>query len=563
MQGQDTTEQVAGREYTVWSRAAATQLVYDFEQERVRRGVSQRAFARERGVPRTTLQSWLGHKASLDADPVLVAFFAHPVGLAFLHRQVLLLHLVFCQAGPCGVDRLCTYLRLSGLDQFVASSHGEQQDVASVMRTEILAYEQAQRAEQAPGMRRREIAVAADETFHPELCLVGIEPDSNFILVQEYAEKRDGQTWAAVMREATADLAVDIVVGAADEGAGLARWIEQLLGIPKAPDVLHVQRELWQALGLPLADSLAEPAEAIAAPQRRLADWQARKARHDAGERPVGRPPDHDRYIAEAELDLAEAEAYDEAARRRADGAKAAIRSLSTAYHPVDLATGELRSADKIQADFDQAVAVLDTAADELDLSEKRRKSVAKAKRVLPKMIALVSFFFTHLSGRLQALGVSDEVAALVRETLIPAFYLQQVARRRCSAAERDRRLELSRELMARAHAAGSAFAILPVELQQQLERLADDCAALFVRATSCVEGCNGQLALLHHGLRRLDNQRLAVLRTLHNYFIRRADGTTAAQRFFEAPHDDLVEWLLDRMDLPAWPRCRPNQEAA
>lgn len=563
MHAEDTTDQCTGRRYTVWGRREATQLVYDFEQERARRGVSQRAFAREHGVSRTTLQHWLERKATLDVNAELAGFMTSPVGLAFLHRQVAMLHLVFCQAGPCGVDRLCTYLQLSGLGQFVASSHGEQHEVATAMRAEILAYEQAQRAKQAPGMRRREIAVAVDETFHPEPCLVGIEVDSNFMVAGQYAETRDAKTWAVVMGEATADLAVDIVVAAADEGAGLARWIEQLLGIQKAPDVMHAQQDLWRALSLPLADSLVEPAAAIKAPKQCLAAWQSRKARHDAGDRPVGRPPDHDRYIAQAALDLAEAEAYDEAARRQAEAAKDAIRSLSTAYHPVDLQTGELRTAATIQADFDQAVATLDQTVKALDLSAKRRDMVAKAKRVLPKMIALVSFFFSHVRSRLAALGVSEAVAAVVLETLVPAFYLQQVAPRRCSAAERDRRLALHHTLLARARAPGSAFATLPAELQKRLELLADDCAALFVRATACVEGCNGQLALLHHGLRRLDNQRLAVFRTLHNYFIRRRDGTTAAERFFEAPHDDLVDWLLDRVNVPAMPRRRRSQEAA
>ncbi len=210
-----------------------------------------------------------------------------------------------------------------------------------------------------------------------------------------------------------------------------------------------------------------------------------------------------------------------------------------------------------------QWVATLDQTVKALDLSAKRRDMVAKAKRVLPKMIALVSFFFSHVRSRLAALGVSEAVAAVVLETLVPAFYLQQVAPRRCSAAERDRRLALHHTLLARARAPGSAFATLPAELQKRLELLADDCAALFVRATACVEGCNGQLALLHHGLRRLDNQRLAVFRTLHNYFIRRRDGTTAAERFFEAPHDDLVDWLLDRVNVPAMPRRRRSQEAA
>lgn len=563
MHAQDITDSGVGRDYTVWDRRDAAQLVFDFERERAQRGVSQRAFARERGVPRTTLQHWLERKATLDADAELADFLESPVGLAFLHRLVLLLHLVFCQAGPCGVDRLCTFLRLSGLSAFVASSHGSQQAVATSMRSEILAYEQAQRCKQAPGMRPREIAVAADETFHPEVCLVGIEPDSNFILMLEYVEKRDAETWAEVMRAATDDLPVDIVVAAADEGGALARWIENLLGIQKAPDVMHVLQELWRALSLTLADCLVKPAEAIAAPKHRLACWKERKARHDAGDRPVGRPPDYDRYIREAELDLAEAEAYDEAARRLVEETEEAIRSLSTGYHPVDVETGQLRTAEQIACEFDQAVATIDATVETLGLTGKQREKVAKAKRVLPKMIALVAFFYRHLRQRLEGLGVSEEVVEFVLQTLVPAFYLEQIARRRCTADERDRRLALSRELLATAHTRGSAFAKLPGELRSQIERLANDCAALFVRATACVEGFNGQLALLHHGFKRLDNQRLAVLRTLHNYFSRRADGTTAAERFYESSHDDLVEWLLDHMEVPARPRRSRNQEAA
>lgn len=354
MHAQDITNQGAGRDYTVWDRRDSTRLVYEFEWERARLGTSQRSFAQEHGVPRTTLQHWLERKATLDCEAELVAFLESPVGLAFLHRQVLLLHLVFCQAGPCGVDRLCTYLRLSGLDPFVASSHGEQHAVATDMRSEILAYEQAQRAKQAPGMRRRDIAMAADETFHPEICLVGIEPDSNFILVLQYVEKRE-----------------------------------------------------------------------------------------------------------------------------------AAIRSLSTAYHPFDLQTGRLRTADTIAAEFDQAVATIDETVETLRLSGNRREKVNKAKRVLPKMIALVAFFYSHLRRRLTGLGVSEAVVEIVLQTLVPAFYLEQVARRRCSAAERDRRLALSRDLLARARDRGSAFAALPGEIQSHIELLANDCAALFVRATA------------------------------------------------------------------------------
>jgi hypothetical protein len=52
----------------------------------------------------------------------------------------------------------------------------------------------------------------------------------------------------------------------------------------------------------------------------------------------------------------------------------------------------------------------------------------------------------------------------------------------------------------------------------------------------------------------RLSDRKLAVLTTIHNYFLRRAEGTTAAERFFGSKPQDLFEWILDRIDLPARP---------
>ncbi len=41
----------------------------------------------------------------------------------------------------------------------------------------------------------------------------------------------------------------------------------------------------------------------------------------------------------------------------------------------------------------------------------------------------------------------------------------------------------------------------------------------------------------------------------MHNFYIKRPDGTTAAERFFEAKPKDIFEWIVDRIELPARPR--------
>jgi len=89
---------------------------------------------------------------------------------------------------------------------------------------------------------------------------------------------------------------------------------------------------------------------------------------------------------------------------------------------------------------------------------------------------------------------------------------------------------------------------------------VAQECAELFQRSSSCVEGRNGQLALRHHSLHRLRDQKLEALTTVHNYFVRRSDGTTAAERFFGAKPGNLFEWILERVDLPGWPAQKRSE---
>jgi len=87
------------------------------------------------------------------------------------------------------------------------------------------------------------------------------------------------------------------------------------------------------------------------------------------------------------------------------------------------------------------------------------------------------------------------------------------------------------------------------------LEKAAEECAQIFQRSSSCVEGRNAQLSLRHHGIHRLSNQCLKAQTIVHNYYTRNRDGTTPAERFFNSKHTDLFEWLLEKMDCPARPR--------
>ena len=90
---------------------------------------------------------------------------------------------------------------------------------------------------------------------------------------------------------------------------------------------------------------------------------------------------------------------------------------------------------------------------------------------------------------------------------------------------------------------------------------MAETSALLFVRASSMVEGRNGQLALYHHRLHPLTPALLKALTVLHNFALKRPDGTTAAERFFGQKHEDLFAHLVAVMAEPKRPRRRRKKE--
>jgi Family of unknown function (DUF6399) len=139
--------------------------------------------------------------------------------------------------------------------------------------------------------------------------------------------------------------------------------------------------------------------------------------------------------------------------------------------------------------------------------------------------------------------------------------YWERVSHRAREAAERKRLKELAEGLHKEAWRAGGALASLTRPEKKAVTRVARQCAGLFSRSSSCVEGRNGRLSLHHHGQGRLSESKLKALTTVHNYVVRRADGTTAAERFFGVKPRDVFAWLLERMpDLPRPAAKRPKE---
>ncbi len=95
---------------------------------------------------------------------------------------------------------------------------------------------------------------------------------------------------------------------------------------------------------------------------------------------------------------------------------------------------------------------------------------------------------------------------------------------------------------------------------KEELWKMAYRLAISFQRASSQVEGRNGYLSFVNHAQKGISEQRLKVLTVIHNYDIRRSDGTTPAQRLFDKEFPDLFEFLCQNVTGFKEPRKRKHK---
>lgn len=539
-----------------WSREEVAEKLEGFDAES-RQSHSQRQCAEELGIPLSTLQHWLSRRNSIDGDPAVVAFFESPAGVAFLHRVVLAAQFVITLLGGGGIRLVCKFLELSGLAPFVAASYGAQQKVTVAIEEAVVEFGKEERKHLAEGMESKQITVCEDETFHPEVCLVAIEPVSNFILLEQYADDRQAKTWTSAMEEATEGLQVEIVQSTSDEGKGLLRHVKVDLGVHHSPDVFHVQHEVVKGISGSLASKERK--------EKRMVSKAAEKVRkvQQAVEESSGVSEELRKRFTEARREEQAAQRALEVASTQRERARQAIQGISASYHPYDLETGSERSAEEVFVSLEEHFAEIEAVAQEAQLSENAFKRIAKAKKVVVAMVATIAFFWHTVRATVEALELAAEIEQAMYHRMIPGIYLHLASEKVEDAKQKHVLQSKLEELLAPLRAKDGPLNGLEAEEWATIEKVAQECALLFQRSSSCVEGRNGQLALHHHRLHRISGRKLAALTAVHNYFLKRENGTTAAERFFGARAKDPFEWVLEHVELPGRPakkRVQPQR---
>jgi hypothetical protein len=546
-----------------WSRTPRAAL-FDPYLALQAQGRSLRQAAKALEVPRSTLQAWKAYQESLDEHPTVVIFFQSSPGLAFLHRLVLGIHLVCTEGGACGMRLVCLLRKLTGRDRFVAASYGIQQQVHRQVEEAIVRYRQEESARLAQDMPTKAITLAKDETFTGGLCLVAAEPKSNYIVLEQAAHARDQDTWQALMEKALSGLHCQVIQSTSDEAPGLLAYVEHHLGAHHSPDLFHVPHELVKAVSGPMATKQRAAAKAACEAQERLEQGQ-RQLQESANaphKRGPGRPPQAAASLEQLEQDAQAAhQKLERLSAQRAQVAQS-MRHIGQAYHFVDVERGVRRNGRLIAADIQGQIDTIRSVAQYEGLSQTCLERIDKAERVVSKMQATIEFVSGYVHKQVRQLDLSPPVSYVLHAPLIPSFYLDRVAQSRTVHAGEPLR-ELAQRLRTPLFEPGGVLAELSEVQQSERKQQAKELAEVFQRSSANVEGRNGYLSLRNHQLRGLDRPRKrACLTAIHNFFLTRADGTTAAERFFGQKPRSMFTAILQSVDLPPAPLSPPRRAA-
>jgi len=408
-----------------WNRYDAAQIVSDFETRDP--SISQRRFAEISDVPRSTLRHWLARKNSIDADPVLIEFFESPVGIAFLHRLVTSAHVSFTKAGAASIHNVSDFLERAGLSQFVGASYSSQRRVSAQLNEHIIQFGKIEDERLALQMPAKTITAAEDETFHPQICLVSIEPVANFILAEKYATNRETKTWNEVIGDVLKRFPVKIIQVTSDQCRSLISHAIKGLNAHHSPDCFHVSYEIGKGTsGALMSDIKKSEKEYSEATQKTQHIVQQKEDFDGADKRSRGRRPNFEKRIDQSKEQEQHAKTILDQASLNYETVRSAKAEIGEVYHPYNLKNGDKQDSKTVKGLLTNCFDRIHTAT--ANLTDRCKKHVHDAQRVVDSMVATIAFDFQMIDICRDNLRLSANDKQLMHSYLIPGHYLKLAA---------------------------------------------------------------------------------------------------------------------------------------
>jgi Family of unknown function (DUF6399) len=428
-----------------------------------------------------------------------------------------------------GSETLSAFFRAIELNEQVGISASTLRRLEQEMRQQIINYEIAQSKDCKPKPGQG-ICVGGDETFFGgSPILVMIELASNYILTEVESSDRTYATWSEQISQwwTSGEWTCRFMVS--DGARALIKLALSGLKTVSLPDLFHALRGLAQPLGRTLGRQLSQ----LQRQQQQLHEQWTKtlsSARREVLEKTLSETSAQLRAVVENQ------EIY-----------HTALHQVTQYVHPFNLKTNESQLANDLSNRLTSPLEALSKLTKTYDL-ESGKKAIDGFKALIPGFTQGIQAWWQWTHDALELETNDIRTQNWVITTLLPWIYWKQQ-----SAKTRTSDLKQAYEIAAeRAYQTLIEHPDTQDLYQPYWVDWSQEMAHKYQRTSSAVEGRNGYLSRLHHAGRGFSPQALKVATIIHNFDLKRADGSTAAQRLFGHEFPNLFDSVVESMgDLP------------
>lgn len=471
----------------------------------------------------------------------------HERGYEWLRRHFFATLLIFGVGQGIGADTLSRYFKIIRLDTHIGVSPTSLRTRLSQLQDAIIRFQGE--IEQKYRDEYKEVIGAADETFFGNaLILVFMDLSSGYLILEDMADDRSYDTWLEMLAPRLEQLGLEVPIVISDRAKALIKLALVGLECDHNADVFHGLYDISKWMGSTLGRRKKKA-------KKQLDDSES--ILEEAEKKGVSK-----RHVESKMQQVEEARAQDQAATEALDNYREAIRKISQTVHPFKLDNNKPQDSTNAAKELREQAKNIEKLACKYGINDKTGV-MQKFKNQTKELVASIDVWWLYaFSNLIGQKNKSKEVVEWAMFILLPTVYWhQQMKKTKKSALRKEYKKSWEIALAAfRTHTLTKTFSGDELLLWQNW---AEEMVGKFHRASSAVEGRNGFLSQVYHNKRGLRKTRLKALTVMHNYFIIRSDGSTAAQRLFGEETPDLFEWLLHRMgELPLPRKARKRVES-
>ena len=493
---------------------------------------SIRKLAQATGLPKSSVDRHCKGRRERARQMPEAELWEHEQGAQWLRVLVWAVLLVFGLKGGVGVERISEFLHRIRLERYLAVSPSALRSLRTQMEEVILAYPAEPEQQLGQTARRVPLIAGADETFFEQVILVRMDLGSGYRVREEAAEDRTYGTWPERTQAAITQLGLELRYGVSDRAKALIKRALQGLGCPSVPDLFHALRDLANVLGVSLGLKRAQVEAKLIHARQQLGVVEAKG---------------HDPHVQRRWLAHLSAQA--EGLRAEQATYPRTLHQASQAVHPFTLAESQAQSSAQVESRLHQAVATLNTLH-AAHTARDHGAAVRKFQRQIPGLAASVDAWWLGVEHRVTPLALDEPTQSGFQQQRLPVVYWQTQGEKTQTPALKTAYPQAFRQAQAALLQHPLTATVTPPALETY-HAWARDLAGPFQRASSSVEGRNGYLSQLNPCARGTPTQRLKVMTVIHHFDLKRAEGTTAAERWFRTSFlTGLTGWWN------GWPPC-------